>query len=119
MMTKKQSLLPFIIWSFIIVAACIFYGVGISHESIWFDEAYSAEMADHPFAKILSLTSYDNHPPLYYLLLRMFRLLLGNSAWALGLNPTFDQTKFLFNEPEKEITLELYYPPFTELLQGN
>jgi uncharacterized protein (DUF2141 family) len=38
---------------------------------------------------------------------------------SMGLNPTFDQTKFLFNEPEKEISLELYYPPFTELLQGN
>jgi uncharacterized membrane protein len=28
---------------------------------------------------------YDNHPPLYYLLLRMVRVVLGNSEWALRL----------------------------------
>ena len=53
MMMKKQSFSPFIIWSLIVAAACIFYGVGISHESFWFDEVYSATMADHPFLKIL------------------------------------------------------------------
>ena len=70
-------------WIIVIAVACLVYTVGITHESIWYDEAYSAAMAGHPLGEIIALTPYDNHPPLYYLLLRLVTVVLGNSEWAL------------------------------------
>ena len=63
--------------------ACIVYATGISHESIWYDEAYSAVMAEYSLGGIITPAPYDTHPPLYYLLLRMARVALGNSEAAL------------------------------------
>jgi hypothetical protein len=40
-------------------------------------------MTEHSLGKIITFTANDNHPPLYYLLLRMVRLGLGTSEWAL------------------------------------
>lgn len=74
---------PAFLWIVIVVVACVVYVTRISHEGIWYDEACSAIMAEHSLAEIITLTAYDNHPPLYYLLLRIVRLILGNSEWAL------------------------------------
>ncbi len=70
-------------WIAIIIAACLVYAIGIRHESIWFDEAYSAFMAGHSFRQIISLTAIDKHPPLYFLLLHVVTSVLGTSDWAL------------------------------------
>src|SRR5512137_716061 len=73
-------------WVIIIGVACLVYFIGIAHESIWFDEAFSYMMASHSPGQILGLmTTADNHPPLYYLLLSAVMALFGNSVWALRL----------------------------------
>jgi uncharacterized protein (DUF2141 family) len=77
-----RARIPFL-WVAVIAAACLVYAAAISNEGIWYDEAYSAVMAGHPLGEIIALTAYDNHPPLYYLLLGMARGILGNSEWAL------------------------------------
>jgi hypothetical protein len=46
-------------WIAIILVACLVYAIGITHESIWFDEAYSAVMAEHSFSQIISLAAID------------------------------------------------------------
>ena len=71
------------LWIIIVAVACVVYAIGISHESIWYDEAYSAAMAGHSLAEVIPLTTFDNHPPLYYVLLTLVRMVLGNSEWAL------------------------------------
>jgi uncharacterized protein (DUF2141 family) len=71
------------LWIGLAVAACLVYAIGLDHESIWYDEAYSSLMAGHPPGEIIFLTTCDNHPPLYYLLLGLIRMALGNSEWAL------------------------------------
>lgn len=82
--TKRSKFLSYSFYLLILVAA-IFYSVGISHESVWYDEAYSAVMSRYPFGEILRFSSYDNHPPLFYLLLRVVHLIFGDSTWALRL----------------------------------
>ncbi len=57
-----------ILWIIIMSLACIVYLTGIAHESIWFDEAFSYQVASHSPGEILGLMARDNHPPLYYLL---------------------------------------------------
>jgi len=77
---------PVWMWAGVIVAAVGVYGWGIGHEDFWFDEVCSAAMAEYDAREILSLTcDHDFHPPLYYLLLRGFRVVLGGSEWALRL----------------------------------
>ncbi len=73
----------FVWWIIIIGITCLVYFLGITHESIWFDEAYSAMMASHTPRELLGLMTFDNHPPLYYLLLHAVIAVFGNAAWAL------------------------------------
>ncbi len=77
---------PHFWWIGIIILAGLVYFAGISHESIWFDEAFSYMMASHSPGDLLGLmTTADNHPPLYYLLLSAVMSIFGNSVWALRL----------------------------------
>lgn len=52
-------------------------------QSIWFDEGYSILLAKSPVAELLSLTAVDAHPPLYYLLLKLWGMIFGFSEGAL------------------------------------
>ena len=70
-------------WIAIIILAAVGYAAGISHESFWYDEAYSAVIASYLPWQIPTQVMVDNHPPLYYILLSLVRLALGSSEWAL------------------------------------
>ena len=67
----------------LIAVAGILRFIGITHQNLWLDEAYSAYLAAHRFPQILSFTSSsDAHPPLYYLVLHVW-MIVGRSALAL------------------------------------
>lgn len=51
--------------------------------SLWFDEAYSAALISAPPQEVVALTAADVHPPLYYLLLKVWAALFGTSEAAL------------------------------------
>lgn len=51
----------------------------LGSESAWIDEAYSIELAKHSVIDILRGTAADQHPPLYYLLLRVW-LIFGSGV---------------------------------------
>ncbi len=70
-------------WIAVILLATVVYTVGISHESFWYDEAYSSVIASYPPWQIPTQVIVDNHPPLYYILLSLVRMVVGNSEWAL------------------------------------
>jgi 4-amino-4-deoxy-L-arabinose transferase-like glycosyltransferase len=70
-------------WIALIILAGVAYATGISHESFWYDEAYSSVIASYLPWQIPAQVVVDNHPPLYYMLLSLVRRLLGNSEWAL------------------------------------
>ena len=82
---KSMLTNPKFLWSVILIFTIIFYITGISHESFWCDEAFSANMTDYSFLNILKTTSLDVHPPLYYILLKIFRIVFGRSEFALRL----------------------------------
>lgn len=82
----------------IVLALCLFslargvYGLGRS--SLWWDESLSHHRATRPFSFILSnqilipsgeteISSIDNHPPFYFMLLRVVVLAAGDSEFAL------------------------------------
>lgn len=60
--------------------------MSVSGSSVWSDEVFSLELIKHPFFELIELDAQDVHPPLYYLILRGFVLVLGKyvNLVALG-----------------------------------
>jgi 4-amino-4-deoxy-L-arabinose transferase-like glycosyltransferase len=55
----------------------------IESQSFWNDEGNSARLSERSIALIIEGTASDIHPPLYYLLLRGWREILGDSEFGL------------------------------------
>ncbi|NPU96874.1 MAG: hypothetical protein HPY51_06625 [Candidatus Omnitrophica bacterium] len=71
-------------WLWIILAAQWLLSAGfLANKTLWLDEAYSALMARLPLKDIIPAMAFDAGPPLYYMLLRMWRAVLGESETAL------------------------------------
>lgn len=68
---------------FAFVVAAALYMHGIVTWSLWFDEAFSAALIKESPWELIKLTAADVHPPLYYLLLKVWTLLFGMSEMAL------------------------------------
>lgn len=61
-------------------ALVLYMGMG---QNIWFDESYSINLAKQSIPDLLRLTGVDAHPPLFYLLLKVWGSLFGWSELAL------------------------------------
>ena len=66
----------------VIVIGIIFVSLGAFHGNVWFDEAYSVGMARQTFGEIWTIGGNDVHPVLYYWLLRIINLVVGQSIMA-------------------------------------
>lgn len=69
----------------VIIIGCIFILFPCFHTSIWFDESYSVKMATHTFVDIWKIGSYDVHPVLYYILLKIVGIFTNGSILAYRL----------------------------------
>lgn len=58
-----------------------FYHIDV--QSFWNDEGNSARLSERSIELIIEGTASDVHPPLYYLLLKGWQILLGNSEFSL------------------------------------
>ena len=52
-------------------------------QSVWFDEAYSISLIKQSYDQLISLTAVDVHPPLYYVLLKLWTEVFGMGEVAL------------------------------------
>ena len=87
-MNFKISKLDFksiIIWAVILLAGFWYLTIEIGHETLWFDESYSAAIINHSIPSIIKITASDSHPPLYFIMLRIFSFIFGRSEPALRL----------------------------------
>ncbi|WP_109484771.1 glycosyltransferase family 39 protein [Occallatibacter savannae] len=73
-----------------VLAVIVLAGAGIwlraAHvdaQSMWADEGYTTWLTKYRFAAILSVLPNDNHPPLYYFLLHVWRSVFGSSVFAM------------------------------------
>ena len=62
----------------IIIVGIIFLAIPIFHNNLWFDESYSVAISNHTFKQIWEIGSNDVHPVLYYWVLHILNLILGN-----------------------------------------
>jgi uncharacterized membrane protein len=76
------SLLLILILAFAVIVRIINLGA----ESLWLDEASSVALAHLPLAGIIDLVAREDvHPPLYYLILHYWVMLVGDSEVAVRL----------------------------------
>lgn len=77
----RQSIIIFLIIISIV-------GVGLrSYEltarSLWFDEAFSWRLIQFPFSEMIARDATDVHPPLYYILLKLWSVIFATSLISL------------------------------------
>lgn len=68
----------------LLLGAGLFIG-GCFQNSLWFDEAYTVGLMQHSLPDVLRWATYDVHPHLYYILLKLFTLLFGSSLPVMRL----------------------------------
>ncbi len=71
------------LWVTLFIFAFLFLGFRIGHESIWYDESHTWAVVNHGFADIMNILKGDSHPPLYFIMLKIFTLMSGESLAAL------------------------------------
>jgi uncharacterized membrane protein len=52
---------------------------------LWFDEVMTAEWVAKPWREMLATCLADNHPPLYFAIVKIVRDVLGDATWVLRL----------------------------------
>ena len=71
---------------FVLILAIGLRLIGIN-QSLWLDEAISANVAQMPIGEIIkNFSSHDFHPPFYYLFLYVWQNIFGNNVAALRLS---------------------------------
>ena len=67
---------------FLLIGAVMFL-YRITHESIWYGESFTFAITNHSLGQIIQYAIGGCFPPLYYLLLKLFQFLAGNSLLGL------------------------------------
>lgn len=68
-----------------IIIATIMQVICIFNNNIWFDESYTIGLVNHNMFDLIKIAIADVHPLLYYVLLKIFTLVFGNSIIILKL----------------------------------
>lgn len=74
-----------ILFVLILGAAAALYGYQLGYSDIWVDEACSKALARFSFPQLLRLTAGDFHPPLYFVGLKLFTAVAGNTDFTVRL----------------------------------
>ncbi len=67
----------------IIILAIALRSYQITLRSIWFDESFTWRLIQFPVSDLITRTTADVHPPLYYILVKCWAFVFGSSALAL------------------------------------
>jgi uncharacterized membrane protein len=62
----------------ILVSGAIYLG-GCFQNSLWFDDAYTVGLMNQNFLGVIKWATFDVHPHLYYVMLKLFTLVFGNT----------------------------------------
>lgn len=76
LLKKKQK--GILIWGSVVFFTLLYLSL-IFNNNVWTDEIFSMNLFRLGFGQIIEETAKDVHPPLYYFLGRIFRLLFGES----------------------------------------
>lgn len=73
-------------WHWLLLAGGTLYlASGAFHTALWFDESYTVGLMNQSFGDMCRIAACDVHPHLYYILLKLFTLIGGNSVIPMRL----------------------------------
>lgn len=85
---KENSVKKYLILEFTIIAFMLICLIPImAKPNIWFDESFTVGLVRKPVPEIIYITSLDVHPPLYYLITKLFITVFGDSIFVFHLPP--------------------------------
>jgi mannosyltransferase len=67
----------------VLLAAVVLRCRGLAERSLWFDEAFTWRLVSFSWTEMCERIPRDNSPPLYFLLLKAWMALLGDTPTAL------------------------------------
>jgi mannosyltransferase len=69
----------------ILALAVAWHFMNLGARSLWFDESFSWQLIQFPWREMIERAQADVHPPLYYIILKPWTDLFGDSAFAMRL----------------------------------
>lgn len=70
-------------WPLLWAAALVCFVTAAWNPYIQYDESYTLSLIQHSVPEVVRITGLDVHPPLYYLLVKLFAAPFGGSIWAV------------------------------------
>lgn len=67
----------------VIAVGALIMLLGCFQSNLWFDEAYTVALARHSLIDMIKLATFDVHPHLYYIMLKLFTMVFGDSCIAM------------------------------------
>ena len=67
----------------ILIAGCLLRLYKLTAFSLWFDESVSFALSNLPLTQLITHVARDSHPPLYFVVLKIWRGCFGDSLFAL------------------------------------
>lgn len=75
---------PFqLIWAALFVVGSILLFIGITTNTLWYDESFTGALVRHSFVDAVKIAAGDNHAPFYFILTKLLTVLMGNSEFSL------------------------------------
>jgi len=81
MSRKNERLIVFAVFLFCLALRLAF----ISQKNLWFDEIFSWRLTEGSFNDIINGTIADIHPPFYYFVLKIWKIIAGDSVFSMRL----------------------------------
>ncbi len=82
-MENKFNLKKYLPHILLLIAGAMIMISGCFQNSLWFDEAYTVGMMNHSLLQGMKWATYDVHPHLYYVGLKLFTMVFGNSLYTM------------------------------------
>lgn len=79
---KSQKYFIWILLASALLGMLVALSIGLQ-QSAWFDEAYSIKLAQQSFSELIKLAALDAHPPVYYVILKIWGSIFGWSDFAM------------------------------------
>ena len=79
---KKSKNIFYAHITLIILTAVVFFSACMQ-KSVWFDEAFTLGLIQNDFFEMIRVSVFDVHPPLYYMLLKLFTYIFGASYYSV------------------------------------
>lgn len=82
MIKDEDKRYTFILYGLFIIGSIFFLSLDF-YKAFWYDEAYTINLVRQSFGYLWHVTANDVHPPLYYISLKLYTYICGDSVIAL------------------------------------